>query len=207
MENVPALRLLVPADTDLLARATLGNVNWSEQRFTEHDVSSRSHFRRYTQMVPERGDFGIVAEYASRPIGVAWAQFRSASDPGFGFVDESTAEVSLWVRDDSRGRGIGRALLRRLQHVGLGRGLGRLSLSVEAHNYARNLYRSEGFLPVAGRESDGVMLWTGYCRRACSNARMSVRASCGPRCLWSATKNVGVPRAPLAPALSTERCT
>lgn len=160
MEHAPALRLLVPADTDLLARATLGNLNWSEQRFTEHDVSSRSYCRHYTQIVPERGDFGIVAEYAAQPIGVAWAQFMSASDPGFGFVDESTAEVSLWVRDDSRGSGVGRTLLRRLKHEALGRGLGRLSLSVEADNYARNLYRSENFMPVAGREDDGVMLWT-----------------------------------------------
>ncbi len=35
-----------------------------------------------------------------------------------------------------------------------------MSLSVEADNFARNLYLAEGFVPVAGREKDGVMLRT-----------------------------------------------
>jgi hypothetical protein len=77
-------------DEPLLAHATLGNLNWREQRFTEHDVKSRSDFRHYTQLVLERGDFGFVAERAGEQIGVAWAQFVPSSDPGYGFLDEST---------------------------------------------------------------------------------------------------------------------
>jgi GNAT superfamily N-acetyltransferase len=90
---------------------------------------------------------------------VVWAQLLPAGDPGYGFVDESTPEVSLWVREDSRGQGVGKVLLRRLQREAIDRRWARLSLSVEAGNQARRLYASEGFEPVAGREADGVMVW------------------------------------------------
>lgn len=92
-------------------------------------------------------------------LGVAWALFLPPEEPGFGFVDGSTPELSLWVREGSRGQGVGRTLLRALQQETLRRGIGRLSLSVDG-NRARMLYAAEGFVPVQGRE-DGVMNWSG----------------------------------------------
>lgn len=152
-------RPLETEDEPLLAHATLGNLNWSEERFTERDLKSRSEFGHYTQLAPERGDFGLVAECADEVVGVAWALFLPADDPGYGFLDESTPEMSLWVRDDSRGRGVGTLLLRQLQQEAETRRIARLSLSVEADNYAKQLYASEGFTQIAGREQDGVMVW------------------------------------------------
>jgi GNAT superfamily N-acetyltransferase len=148
-------------DEPLLARATLGNLNWSEERFTERDLKSRSEFGHYTQLVLGRGDFGFVAERADEVIGVAWALFLPADDPGYGFLDDATPEVSLWVRADSRGNGVGTLLLRQLQQEAAIRGIARLSLSVEPDNYAKRLYASERFTQVAGREQDGVMVWSG----------------------------------------------
>lgn len=153
------VRPLATTDDPLLAAATLDNVNWSEDRFTMNDVRERSDFRHYTRLVPERGDFGLVAEDAGGCLAVAWAMFLPTDDPGYGFLDESTPEISLWVRADSRGQGVGRLLLRRLQQEAAMRGLHTLSLSVEAGNYAQRLYASEGFTHVTGREQDGVMVW------------------------------------------------
>lgn len=154
------VRPLAITDDPLLAAATLDNLNWSEHRFTRDDVRERSDFRHYTKLVPERGDFGLVAEDAGGCLAVAWAVFLPADDPGYGFLDESTPELSLWVRADSRRRGVGRLLLRRLQQEAAIRDLPSLSLSVEAGNYAKLLYASEGFRQVTGREQDGVMVWT-----------------------------------------------
>lgn len=159
MSNPVSTRPLSAVDEPLLARASLDNLNWSGERFTAHDVAHRREFAHYTQLVPERGDFGFVAEHAGEEVGVGWALFLPATDPGYGFLDEATPEVSLWVRADSRGRGVGRTLLRRLQREARERGVARLTLSVENGNDARRLYAAEGFTPVAGREPDGVMVW------------------------------------------------
>ena len=67
--------------------------------------------------------------------------------------------MSLWVRNDWRGRGLGRALLRQAQDDARVRRVPRMSLSVEADNYAKELYLAEGFVDVPGREADGVMAW------------------------------------------------
>lgn len=154
------MRPLTQADGRLLARATLGNLNWQEQRFSEQDVANVSEFRHYTELHPQRGDFGFVEERAGEAIGVAWAQFLPAADPGYGYLDESIPEISLWVREDLRGQGLGRRLLRSLKGAASDRGIARLSLSVEAGNYAKRLYAAEGFTEVAGREQDGVMVWS-----------------------------------------------
>jgi GNAT superfamily N-acetyltransferase len=154
-----SIRPFAAVDEPVLLRATLDNLNWSEQRFTDRDVSGQSEFRHYTHLVLERGDFGFVAERDGEVVGVAWALFLSAADPGYGYVGDSIPEVSLWVDEDFRGIGLGRVLLRRLLHDAIGRGVGSLSLSVEAGNYAKRLYESEGFTTVPGRAHDGVMVW------------------------------------------------
>ena len=154
-----SLRPLMAAENALLAAATLGNLNWCGQRFIAADVRTRSEFVHYTVVDPQRGDFGWVAEVGKGAIGVVWAQFLPPDDPGYGFLAEDTPEVSLWVRGDWRGRGVGRALLRRVQDDARARGVPRLSLSVEADNYAKKLYAAEGFVDVPGRAADGVMAW------------------------------------------------
>ncbi len=158
VEAPVALRPLRAGEQGLLQRATLGNMNWCGERFTMGDVMSRPEFSHYTRIDPERGDFGVVAERGDVIAGVCWAQFLPASDRGYGFVDEATPEVSLWVEPGSRGRGHGRRLMEALIASARTAGPRRISLSVECDNHARGLYGSLGFVAVAGRESDGVML-------------------------------------------------
>jgi GNAT superfamily N-acetyltransferase len=153
------VRELRSDDESLLFTATLGNMNWREPRFTEQEIRERIEFRHYFEVQFDRGDFGWIAEDESVPVGAAWAQFLPRDDAGYGFVDERIPEVSLWVSADHRRMGIGRALLRRLQATASARHVAVLSLSVEPDNHARQLYLSEGFIPVPGREEDGVMVW------------------------------------------------
>ncbi|GAB2627771.1 hypothetical protein GCM10009696_36350 [Kocuria himachalensis] len=154
-----SLRPLLAADSALLATATLENLNWCRERFTATDLSTRPEFSHYTVVDPQRGDFGWVAEAGKDAVGVVWAQYLPPDNPGYGFLAEDTPEVSLWVRDDWRGQGVGRALLRLVQDDARARGVPRLSLSVEAGNYAKKLYAAEGFVDVPGRAADGVMAW------------------------------------------------
>lgn len=149
------VRPLEASERSLLKTATLGNLNWNEQRFTLADVESRPEFAHYTRLQPERGDFGLVAE-DDAAVGVAWAVYLPADEPGFGFIAEEIPEVSLWVRPDRRNRGIGRHLLRSMADEARRRGIAALSLSVEAGNHAHSLYASEGYIDLP---APGVMLW------------------------------------------------
>lgn len=152
------MRSLTDGESALLEEATLGNVNWCGERFTMVDVRGRPEFSHYTRLVRQRGDFGIVAERDEKTIGVVWALFLPRNDPGYGFIDDVTPEVSLWVGASVRGHGVGRTLIKALLAEASLREVPQVSLSVEAENYAKGLYESEGFLDVPGSEADGIMI-------------------------------------------------
>jgi GNAT superfamily N-acetyltransferase len=144
-------RPLPAGDRELLRTATLANVNWSgEQRFTSRDVDETPELCHYTDLRPERGDFGFVAERGGRTVGVVWVLFLAGQDRGYGHVADDVPELSLSVWPGHRGQGIGGELLRRALAEARRRGTGRVSLSVEAGNPSVHLYRAVGFGPVPG---------------------------------------------------------
>ena len=63
------MRALAPDEMALLEWATLGNMNWCGERFTLADVREKPEFAHYTRIVPERGDFGFVAERHGEVLG------------------------------------------------------------------------------------------------------------------------------------------
>lgn len=156
----PSFRALTVRDSELLSTATLANLNWAGQRFTSADLKTRPDFACYTGFVPTRGDFGFVVMAGQRDIGAVWVLFLPSPDAGYGFVSDQVPELCLWVLRSERGRGLGAALLAMAQAEATARQLDGLSLSVEAGNRARRLYQRAGFVDVAGREADGVMLWS-----------------------------------------------
>ena len=89
-------------------------------------------------------DFGFVVETEGEPVGAVWMRFFDETDPGYGFVDAQTPELSIGVLDGFRGRGIGRMLMQ----AAVDAADGALSLSVEDGNGAIRLYEQFGFVPV-----------------------------------------------------------
>lgn len=151
-------RELTTEDTPLLETATLGTMNWCGPRFTLQDIRNKPELAHYTRLLPERGDLGLAAYSGEHLTGVAWALYLPASDPGYGYIDSQTPELSIWVTPEHRGKGLGRQLLRALLSEARRHGATQVSLSVEDGNHARQLYLAEGFTPVAGREKDGAMV-------------------------------------------------
>lgn len=92
-----------------------------------------------------RSGRGVGGGPAGRRAGAAWYRRFPAADPGYGFVDEATPEVTVGMRPRYRGNGIGEALCERAKADGYGR----LSLSVEQANPAAMLYTRLGFRTVA----------------------------------------------------------
>jgi ribosomal protein S18 acetylase RimI-like enzyme len=100
------------------------------------------------------GDLGFVAVTAGdRPIGAAWVRQFTGDEPGFGYVDDQTPELSIAVVEQHRGEGLGSQLLvRMLEQVP------RCSLSVDERNPAARLYESLGFEEVARSGHSSTMI-------------------------------------------------
>lgn len=95
------------------------------------------------------GDEGIMAidSTTGQSVGAAWLRLFTAADPGWGFVDVETPEVSLALLPAYRGQGIGTALLTALVDQARGQ-YAALSLSVDPQNPAMRLYERLGFTVV-----------------------------------------------------------
>ena len=94
-------------------------------------------------------DFGFVAEQNGEIVGAAWARCFSAEELNFPYGDEETPKVSIGVKPNARGQGVGEKLMRALIGEAARRGLG-LNLSVRSENPARRLYERLGFRDIPG---------------------------------------------------------
>ncbi len=111
---------------------------------------------RYVAGWGRRGDTAVIALEGGFPVGAAWYRLFSHDEPGFGFVDEQTPEVSIAVVPSRRGRGIGSELLDALVDVAREQGYEGLSLSVADDSPAMHVFAKHGFEKVA--QTDGA--WT-----------------------------------------------
>src|SRR6266566_6905346 len=67
---------------------------------------------------PRPGDFGFVAEQNGEIIGAAWARRFSAEELRFPYGDEETPKVSIGVKPNVRGQGVGEKLMRAIDRRG-----------------------------------------------------------------------------------------
>ncbi len=104
---------------------------------------------KYLVAWPRPGDFGFIAEQSNEIIGAAWARRFSAEELKLPYGDEETPKVSIGVKSNARGQGVGEKLMRALIGEAARRGLG-LCLSVRTENPARRLYERLGFREIPG---------------------------------------------------------
>ena len=95
------------------------------------------------------GDFGCIAEQHGEILGAAWARRFSTAELRSPYGDEETPKVSIGVKPEARGQGVGEKLMRALIGEAARRGLG-LCLSVRTENPARRLYERLGFREIPG---------------------------------------------------------
>ena len=143
-------------DADFLSEMLYDAATWG--RGPDHplpeEVLSRPEIAVYLDGWGRPGDQGLIAENGTRePVGAAWYRLFSQQTHGFGFVNAETPEITIAVREDVRGRGIGSALLDSLIARARERGLPALSLSVEPDNPALRLYERAAFRVVHRRNA------------------------------------------------------
>src|SRR5207245_5238636 len=93
------------------------------------------------------GDFGFIAEQNGDIIGAAWARRFSDEELKFPYGDEETPKVSIGVKPNVRGQGVGEKLMRALIGEAARRGLG-VCLSARSENPGRRLSQRVGFSAI-----------------------------------------------------------
>jgi ribosomal protein S18 acetylase RimI-like enzyme len=110
---------------------------------------------RYVANWGRRGDAGFVAFEGRNPYGAAWYRLFPEGEPGFGFVDERTPELTIAVAPSRRGQGVGRDLLDAL--LGRAREDGYEALSLSAEPEQTTFYERHGFEKVRQDDHSVVM--------------------------------------------------
>lgn len=154
------LRPLAGGDHDHITWALYAAIGWDPQRrLPPFDVAlSHPDLARYHEGWGRSGDIGVVAECDGVFAGIAFCRLFTASDHGYGYVDDATPELAVAVEEGWRGRGVGTSLLSRLAAEVRRAGFGSLSLSVDPANPARRLYERLGYREVAVDEQGVRMI-------------------------------------------------
>jgi GNAT superfamily N-acetyltransferase len=127
----------------MLFEAARWNPDWPRESMEE--VLDEPVLRRYHEGWGRPGDGGVIAEIDDRPVGAVWYRQFTEDEPGYGFVDEKTPELSVAVQPLHRRKGIGHALLHSAMVQAREEGFQSLSLSVAVHNRSRMMYQRAGF--------------------------------------------------------------
>ena len=102
---------------------------------------------RYVRNWGRPGDAGVIAMDGPHAYGAAWYRLFTPDEPGFGFVDEKTPELTIAVVPSRRGKGAGRELLESLLDRARASGYRAVSLSTDARQV--QWYEGFGFQTVA----------------------------------------------------------
>ena len=112
---------------------------------------------RYVAGWGRPGDFALVAIDEFQPVGAAWYRLFEPDEPGYGYLDERTPELTIAIVPSRRGRGLGAELLAGLLERARAEGYEQISLSVEPDNPAIHLYEEHGFTKAGERGGATVM--------------------------------------------------
>ncbi|EHB48569.1 MULTISPECIES: GNAT family N-acetyltransferase [Paenibacillus] len=114
------------------------------------DILNEPFMRKYVEGWGRESDLGYIATNGEgKPMGSITLRYFDEANKGFGYVSDEIPELGMALLPESRGQGIGTALMRALLQGAKSRGISRLSLSVAPENTAAvKLYRRFGFQEV-----------------------------------------------------------
>jgi len=141
---------------------TLRPVESHDQRFLRDMLRHAYHWRlaedverpvyRYVRNWGRTGDAGVIALEGAHAYGAAWYRLFTPDEPGFGFVDEATPELTIAVVPSRRGKGAGQELLEALLERARADGYTAVSLSTDPRQvswYERFGFERAGETPHA----------------------------------------------------------
>ncbi|MDP9284862.1 MAG: GNAT family N-acetyltransferase [Actinomycetota bacterium] len=112
---------------------------------------------RYVDNWGRPGDVALVATETGHRVGAAWFRVFRAAEPGYGFIDEQTPELTISVVPSRRKHGVGQELLDALLAKAGEAGHAAVSLSVERDSPAVKFYERNRFEQV-GEAAGGLVM-------------------------------------------------
>ena len=104
-----------------------------------------------------KGDTALIAIEEGHRLGAGWFRLFRESNPGYGFVDEETPELTIAVVPGRRGEGIGHELLAGLIERAEAAGYPALSASVQKDHPEVGIFEQAGFETVVETEQSLTM--------------------------------------------------
>jgi len=160
------LQSLIRAGKASYTFAVLRPVGIHDVRFLRDMLRHAYHWRlaedterpvyRYVQNWGRAGDAGVLALEGPHAYGAAWYRVFTRDEPGFGFVDEQTPELTIAVVPSRRGKGAGKELLEALLAHAREEGYGAVSLSAATEQVP--YYERFGFETVSQSEHAVTMV-------------------------------------------------
>ena len=112
---------------------------------------------RYVDNWGRPGDVALVATETGHRVGAAWFRLFRTAEPGYGFIDEQTPELTISVVPSRRKHGVGQELLDALLAKAREEEHSSVSLSVEHDSPAVKFYERNGF-ELAGEAAGGLVM-------------------------------------------------
>ena len=102
----------------------------------------------------EPDDRCLVAEADGKIVGAVWTRIMQ----DYGHIDNQTPSLAISLYREYRNRGIGTQLMRCMLEKLKADGYKAVSLSVQKANYALQLYRNVGFIPISDHGDELLMV-------------------------------------------------
>ena len=97
----------------------------------------------------------LVAEMDGKIVGAVWTRIMD----DYGHIDSHTPSLAISLYREYRNRGIGTQLMRSMLEKLKADGYKSVSLSVQKSNYAFQMYRKAGFIPVSDHGDELLMVY------------------------------------------------
>lgn len=124
------------------------------------DILEEPFMKKYVEDWGREGDLGYIAvNAAGKPAGSITIRYFDEGNKGFGYVSDDIPELGMALLPESRGQGLGTALMKELFRGMKERGIQKVSLSVAPENMAAmKLYERFGFQEVGMSGTSITML-------------------------------------------------
>ena len=154
-------RPLTPEDEALLWDMLQLAIYTADGTLAPRELLTKPEIRRYVEgwgQPDDRGFAGVILG-SGEAVGAAWVRRLIGENRGYGYVDDATPELTIAIRPEWRGQGLGSFMLRELLDDLRERYPG-VSLSVSPKNPAVELYERLGFSRV-GQAGESVIMHRG----------------------------------------------